>query len=183
MRFFLSGFTRITYGTRSKPAPVFTLLLTGLLIGMLVGLNGCYSFSGTTLPAHLHTLVIHPIENQTLQPELADQITVGLQDGFRSGSNLRLVNSNGDAEIYGVLTQYLQSPQSTSGSQVSTFRVDMLLKIVFIDKIKGDTLYRDDHIPGYGTFSPALGETEATARTTAVAALVKVVLDNTLLAW
>jgi hypothetical protein len=59
----------------------------------------------------------------------------------------------------------------------------MLLKIVFVDKIKGDTLYRDDHIPGYGTFSPALGETEATARTAAVAALVKVVLDNTLLAW
>jgi len=183
MLFFLSGFigkVRVRVNlARFGVTPILILLL----MGVLTGLNGCYSFSGTTLPAHLHTLVIHPVENQTLEPEVADQITLGLQDGFRSGSNLRLVNENGDAELYGVLTQYSQSPQSTSGSQVSTFRVDMLLKIVFVDKVKGDTLYRDDHVPGYGTFSPALGETEATARTTVVAALVKVVLDNTLLAW
>ena len=146
-------------------------------------MTGCYSFSGTTLPSHMHTLVIHPVENQTLEPSLADQITRGLQEGFRQRSNLRQVNENGDAEIFGTLTQYSQSPQSTSGSTVSTFRVDILVKVLFIDRVKGDTLYRDEHVPGYGVYAPDNGETEATARQIAVDNLVKTVLDQTVLAW
>ena len=149
----------------------------------VAALVGCYSFSGTTLPSHLRKLVIHPVENQTLESSLADQITRGLQDGFRQRSNLQQVNEGGDAEIFGVLTQYSQSAQSTSGDKVSTFRVDMLMKVVFVDKIKGDTLYRDEHVPGYGFYAPDNGETEATARQRAVDNLVKVVLDNTVLAW
>lgn len=144
---------------------------------------GCYSFSGTTLPSHLKTIVIHPVQNQTLEPSLADEITRGLQDGFRQRSSLRQANEAGDADLYGVLTQYSQAPQSTSGDKVSTFRVDMLLKVVFVDRVKGDTLYRDEHVPGYGIYSPDNGETEALGRQRAVENLVKVVLDNTILAW
>ncbi len=154
-----------------------------IAVPWLAGLAGCYSFSGTTLPPHLHTLVIHPVENQTLEPALADQITSGLQEGFRSGSNLRQVNEGGDAELFGVLMQYSQSPLTTSGSQVSSFRVDMLMKVVFVDHIKGDTLYYDEHVPGYGTYTPSLGQTETTARQQAVADLVQNVLNQTLLAW
>ncbi len=149
----------------------------------VAGLAGCYSFSGTTLPSHLHKLVIHPVENQTLEPSLADQITRGLQDGFRQRSNLQQVNEGADVELFGVLTQYSQSPQSTSGDKVTTFRVDILMKVLFVDKIKGDTLYRDEHVPGYGAYAPDNGETETTARQRAVDKLVSVVLDNTVLAW
>lgn len=166
---------------RHKPAPSLLIALAAAAVSLF--LAGCYSFSGTTLPSHMHTLVIHPVENRTLEPSLADQITRGLQDGFRSRSNLRQVNENGDAEIFGTLTQYSQSPQSTSGSTVSTFRVDILMSVVFVDKVKGDTLYRDEHVPGYGDYAPDNGETEATARQRAVDRLVKVVLDNTVLAW
>ena len=162
----------------------FVGIVSGLLaILFATALSGCYSFSGTTLPSHLHKLVIHSVENKTLEPSLADQITRGLQDGFRQRSNLQLVNEGGDAEIFGVLTQYSQSPQSTSGDKVTTFRVDMLMKVVFVDKVKGDTLYRDERVPGYGFYAPDNGETEATARQRAVDNLVKVVLDNTVLAW
>ena len=162
----------------------FVGIVSGLLaILFATALSGCYSFSGTTLPSHLHKLVIHSVENKTLEPSLADQITRGLQDGFRQRSNLQLVNEGGDAEIFGVLTQYSQSPQSTSGDKVTTFRVDMLMKVVFVDKVKGDTLYRDEHVPGYGFYAPDNWETEATARQRAVDNLVKVVLDNTVLAW
>jgi hypothetical protein len=159
-------------------------MLLRFILGLSVSLlAGCYSFSGTTLPSHLRKLVIHSVENQTLEPSLADQITRGLQDGFRSRSNLQQVNENGDAELYGALTQYSQSPQSTSGDKVATFRVDMLMRVVFVDRVKGDTLYRDDRVPGYGFYSPDNGETEATGRQRAVDNLVKVVLDNTVLAW
>jgi len=160
--------------------PMTRLFAAGAFLGIL---TGCYSFSGTTLPPHLRSLHIYPVENRTLEPSLADQITQGLDEGFRRRSNLRRVNQDGDAELYGTLIQYSHTPQSTAGSQVTSFRVDMLMQVVFVDRVKGDTLYIDQSVPGYGSYSPERGETEATARKLAVENLVKVVLDNTVLAW
>lgn len=148
-----------------------------------LALFACYSFSGSTLPPHLRTLRIHPVENRTLDPSLPDRIFRDLQSGFRSRSNLRTVNGGADAELYGTLLQYSHQPQSTSGSDVTTWRVDILFRAVFIDRVRGDTLYADDRIPGYGFYTPDNGETEETGRTRAVESLVKVVLDNTVLAW
>jgi hypothetical protein len=155
----------------------------GSLLGAWLILAGCYGFSGSTLPPHLRTLRIHPVENRTLESSLPDKITQGLADGFRQRSNLRPVNQGGDAELFGVLSQYSHAPQSTAGDRVSTYRVDVLLQVLFIDRVKGDTLYRDERVPGYGFYAPERGETEETARQRAVENLVKVVLDNTVLAW
>jgi hypothetical protein len=146
-------------------------------------LAGCYSFSGTTLPAHLRTVRIDPVGNKTLESVLADQITQGLEEGFRSRSNLRKVNEGGDAELICTLTDYSHRPQSTSGSNVTSYRVDLLVSAVFIDRVKGDTLYRDDHVPGYGTYAVDKGETEDTGKQQAVASVVKVILDNSISGW
>jgi hypothetical protein len=146
-------------------------------------LSGCYSFSGNTLPSHLRTLRVHPVENRTLQASLPDRIFLGLQDGFRSRSSLRPVNTSADAELFGTLLQYSHQPQSTAGSSVTTWRVDILFKAVFVDRVRGDTLYADANIPGYGFYTPDAGETEEIGRTRAIESLVKVVLDNTVLAW
>ncbi|MDB5051660.1 MAG: hypothetical protein JWO30_4731 [Fibrobacteres bacterium] len=144
---------------------------------------GCYSFSGTTLPAHLRTVRIDPVENKTLESALADQITQGLEEGFRSRSNLRKVNEGGDAELRCVLTDYSHRPQTTSGATVTSYRVDLLVSVLFIDRVKGDTLYKDDHVPGYGTYAVDKGETEETGKRLAVESLVKVVLDNSVSGW
>jgi hypothetical protein len=146
-------------------------------------LGGCYSFSGTTLPNHLKTVRIDPVGNRTLESALADQITQGLEEGFRSRSNLRKVNEGGDAELICVLTDYSHRPQTTSGSTVTSYRVDMLVKVRFIDRVKGDTLYKDDRVPGYGLYAVDKGETEETGKKQAVESLVKVVLDNSVSGW
>jgi hypothetical protein len=93
------------------------------------------------------------------------------------------VNANADAELYGTLMQYSHQPLTTSGSNVTQWRVDILVRAVFIDRVKGDTLFADDRIPGYGTYTPDAGETEESGRTKAIESVVKVVLDNTVLAW
>lgn len=154
-----------------------------ILSALCLLLTGCYSFSGSTLPSHLRTLRVFPVENRTLEPSMPDRIFLGLQEGFRSRSSLRAVNGNADAELYGTLLQYSHQPQSTSGSNVTTWRVDILFKAVFVDRVRGDTLYAGDRIPGYGFYTPDAGETEETGRTRAIESLVKVVLDNTVLAW
>ena len=144
---------------------------------------GCYSFSGTTLPAHLRTVRIDPVVNRTLESSLADQITQGLEQGFSSRSNLRKVTENGDAELICVLTDYSHRPQSTSGATVTSYRVDLLVSVRFVDRVKGDTLYKDDRVPGYGQYAVDKGETEQTGQRLAVESLVKVVLDQTVSGW
>jgi hypothetical protein len=167
----------LRFRTSATAAALACLLAASLILG------GCYSFSGTTLPSHLKTVRIDPVGNRTLESALADQITQGLEEGFRSRSNLRKVNDGGDAELICILTDYSHRPQSTSGSTVTSYRVDMLVSVRFIDKVKGDTLYKDDHVPGYGLYAVDKGETEETGKKQAVENLVKVVLDNSVSGW
>ena len=158
-------------------------LLAALGYGLSLLLLGCYSFSGTTLPAHLRTVRIHPVANRTLESAMADRVTVGLEEGFRDRSNLRKVNEGGDAEVVCVLTEYAQTPQSTSGNVVTSYRVNILASVRFVDRVKGDTLYKDDNVPGFGQYFVDRGETEEVGRKQAVESLVKVVLDNTVSGW
>lgn len=164
------------------PAARPPALLPALLAGLAV-LSGCYSFSGSTLPAHLRTIRIPQAQNRTLEPELADRVTRGLEEGFRNRTNLRRVNEGGDAELLLTLTDYSHRPQTTAGDQVTSYRVDMLASVVFVDRLKGDTLYKDDRVPGFGQYFIERGETEETGKRLALENLVKVVLDNTVSAW
>jgi hypothetical protein len=144
---------------------------------------GCYSFSSSTLPPHLRTLRLEPIQNRTLESALGDRVVRALDEGFRARTNLRRVNEGGDAVLYSTLSRYSHAPQNTSGDQVTLYRVDLLLEVLFVDDVKGDTLYRETQVPGYGDYSPQRGETEETGKTRAIESLVKVVLDKTISAW
>lgn len=157
--------------------------LAALLASAALALSGCYSFSGTTLPSHLRSIRIPPVANKTLEPDIADRVTRGLEDGFRRRSNLRRVNEGGDAELICTLTDYSHRPLTTSGDRVTTYRVDMMVTVLFVDRVKDDTLYKDDRVPGFGQYSIDKGETEETGQRLALESLVKVVLDNTVSAW
>lgn len=165
---------------RAKPG--LAAFCAALTLGLAV-LGGCYSFSGTTLPPHLRTIRIQPVGNKTLEPDLPERVRRGLEEGFRLRSNLRRVNEGGDAELSCTLTDYSHRPQNTSGDRVTSYRVDMMVSVLFVDRVKGDTLYRDDRVPGFGQYSIEKGETEATGQRLALDNLVKVVLDNTVSAW
>jgi len=170
MQFFAQRFLRVFL-------PAFAFLACAGMLG------GCYSFSGSTLPSHLRTIRIYPVENRTLEAALPDRVAQGLRDGFRSRSNLRQVNQNGNAELYGTVLQYSHTPQSTAGTSVTSWRVDILLKVVFIDRVRGDTLYNNSQVPGYGAYVPDKGETEETGRARAIENLVQTIVDNTVSAW
>ncbi len=165
------------------PASAFRHPLPAWSLAACLALAGCYSFSGTTLPGHLRTVRIDPVANRTLESALADRITQGLEEGFRSRSNLRKVNEGGDAELICVLTDYSHRPQTTSGATVTSYRVDILVSVRFVDRVKGDTLYKDDHVPGYGVYAVDKGETEELGKRLAVESLIKVVLDNSVSGW
>jgi hypothetical protein len=58
---------------RSRIPRIFFAAGIFLLLPLL--LAGCYSFSGSTLPSHLRTIQIHPVENKTLEDSLPDRVT------------------------------------------------------------------------------------------------------------
>jgi hypothetical protein len=149
----------------------------------LMGFSGCYTFSGTTLPVQLRTMRILPVENQTLESALPDRIAQGLEEGFRQRTNLRRVNEGGDAELTTVLKSYAHRAQSVSGDKISTYRVDLLLSVVFVDRVHDDTLYKEDQVPGYGFYSIDKGETEEAGQKLAIESAVKVILDHAVSGW
>src|SRR5918998_505772 len=63
-----------------------------------------------------------PVANRTLEPELADRVTRGLEEGFRARTSLRRVNEGGDAELVCTLTDYSHRPQTTAGDRVTSYR-------------------------------------------------------------
>lgn len=148
-----------------------------------IAFTGCYTFSGTTLPAHLRTLRILPVGNQTLESSLPDRVALGLEEGFRQRTNLRRVNEGGDAELATTLKTYAHRPQSVSGDKITSYRVDLVLSVAFVDRVKDDTLYRDEQVPGYGFYSIDKGETEETGQKLAIESAVKVILDHAVSGW
>ncbi len=144
---------------------------------------GCYTFSGTTLPAHLKTVLIQPAENQTLEPVLADDLTKALMEGFRVRSNLRQLNAGGDCELNVTLKQYSHRALSLSQDLVTSYRIDLILSVKFMDKVKNQILYEETNLPSYAQYSPQAGETETLGKQRAVESAVKVILDNTVAGW
>lgn len=143
----------------------------------------CYTFSGTTLPTHLKTIHILPVQNKTLDPILTEKLTQAVISGLQKRSNLRIVNEEGHAELSITLLSASRSPYNTSGSDVTAYQISMQAEVYFVDKVKADTLYSETKLPAYGVYRIDAGETETTGQQKAIDELVQLILDNTLAGW
>jgi hypothetical protein len=149
----------------------------------LFGLFGCYTFSGSTLPSHLRTVNVLPIDNKTLQPALAQDLRQAVIDGFNRSSSMRLVPSRGNCDLKLVLKSYDQKPFNISGNDITDYQINLVVGVEFIDNVKNEILFQEENLPGYATYSVTSGETETTGKERAVSALVETILDNTVSGW
>lgn len=120
------------------------LLLFGLLT---VILQGCYSFSGASIPEHLHTVAV-PLFDDASQAGIAE---------FRERCTRRLVNkveaqsdlsiepdlSRANAVLKGVIVSYADEPSQLGSSteRAVTNRVTIVLKAEFEDMVKHEQLF------------------------------------------
>ena len=88
-------------------------------------LNGCYSFTASTLPSHIKTVNIHEVDDKTLDPVLANNIHTAVVDMFkRNAGGVRLVNGDANADFEITLLSYSNKPENyNSNSDVETYRV------------------------------------------------------------
>jgi len=109
-----------------------------VIVGMAVtSWAGCYSFTGGSVPAHLKTIAIPLVDDQSGfgEPGLREQFTTALTNLFIKDNSLEVTNrTTADAILEGVLLPITDAPASVQqGEQVSRRRITMTVKFTFQD--------------------------------------------------
>lgn len=149
----------------------------------LAVLGGCYTFSGSGLPAGLKTVEIEQVVDKARQPELADEATRALLSEYQRNGALRPVDADGQSLLTTSLTSYSHSPQQVDASgNVSRFRVTVGFDAKFVDLRDDNVLFEGKSVTGSYDYDPST-ETEADGRTKAMEAAVRKLVDNTVSGW
>ncbi|MFZ1977431.1 MAG: LPS assembly lipoprotein LptE [Bacteroidota bacterium] len=122
-------------GRRNRQLAMFCLLFT---VCSLLTLTGCtISFKGGSVPAHLKTIAIPIVEDQSGFGDalLATTFTQQLTARFVSDNSLRLTDKNSaDSELDGVIIQVSDAPSILQGVEtVSARRVTIQVHVTFQD--------------------------------------------------
>lgn len=124
---------------------------TGILFALLtlvtLVLQGCYSFSGASIPAHLHTVAV-PLFDDTSQAgvaEFRDTITRSLVNKIESQSTLSIEADPGrtDAVLKGAIVSYSDEPSQLGSAteRAVTNRITIVLQAEFDDRVKNTKLF------------------------------------------
>lgn len=165
-----------------KKTPVLLLCAVAL-----AAVSGCiYSFSGSTLPSNLKTVEVPLFSNQSLEPTVADEITQELSKQLLSSSLLKVVQKNGNAEISGTVTSYVNTPYTFGASEtrqvnVSQYVVKITADVQFMDNKKDEPLYKGT-VTGEGIYDLSK-ENEQTGKSRAVNELVQRIMQNSVQGW
>lgn len=147
---------------------------------------GIYTFSGSTLPSHLKTVDVPLFENQSMEPDIADEITRELNRQILADNLLRIVSQEGDATISGSVSSYQHEPYTygvSSARQVDVeqYIVKITAKVTFRDNVKNVSLF-DGSITGEGIYD-FQKETEDAGREKALKDIVRRILQSSLQSW
>ena len=147
---------------------------------------GVYTFSGSTLPAHLKTVDIPLFANSSLQANVAEELTDSLSKRVLSTNLMRIVSTGGDATISGKVTSYSNNARSYGNAGVrqvtiSEYEVDITVDVEFTDNKKNTPLYKGS-ITGKGVYD-FTKENEDAGRKKAQTDVVDQILQNSLQSW
>lgn len=113
-----------------------TLALTVLAGAVLA--DGCaYSFTGASVPAHLKTIAIPLVDDQSGfgEPGLREEVTQAVTDLFISDNSLQVADRNtADAILVGSIASVSDAPSVVEqGETVSKRRITMSVRFTFQD--------------------------------------------------
>ena len=149
-------------------------------------LNGCYSFTASTLPSHIKTVNIHEVDDKTLDPVLANNIHTAVVDMFkRNAGGVRLVNGDANADFEITLLSYSNKPENyNSNSDVETYRVTIRVEVKFYDNVKDRVIYESKSLSAEGTYDVQANETEDRhGQARAIEKLQDLIITNALAKW
>jgi len=109
-------------------------------------LAGCfYSFTGSSVPAHLRTVVISLFDDQTnsAEPSLREDFTNRLIERFRRDNSLEVTDLTGaDCALEGSVSSFSEQPTVVAaGETVQKFRITVGVRALFRDQKLKKTVY------------------------------------------
>jgi hypothetical protein len=128
--------------TRAAPPrwrPLAALVLAALLLP--AGGCGLYSFTGATIPAHIQTIAIPPVDDRSVgAPAGLDQrLTELLIDRFAGRTRLSLVSDEeaADAVLFAEIDRYGNEPAAVTGGEVAALnRVTVSVRVRYMDRVQ-----------------------------------------------
>ena len=96
------------------------LIITILVLSASFIINGCYSFTGASIPVTVKTFSVQFFENkaQLVIPSFSQEFTESLKDKVLRSSPLDLIRPLGDVDFEGTVTNYRVDPVAiTSGGE------------------------------------------------------------------
>jgi hypothetical protein len=151
-------------------------------------LSGCtYSFKGGSVPAHLKTIAIPIMEDQSGygDPTLRDLFTQQLVQIFTNDNTLRLTDRNtADSMLEGVITDVKDIPEVLqNGEQVTLRKITVTVRMTFQD-LKLRKKVWEKSFSSWGTYPSGGGLTQRNEGIqTAVGKLTEDILNDTVAGW
>jgi hypothetical protein len=149
---------------------------------------GCtYSFKGGSVPAHLKTIAIPNVGDQSGygDPTLSDSFTKQLVDRFANDNTLQLTDRNSsDSMLEGVITDVKDAPVVLQGGdQVTQRRITVTVRMTFQD-LKLRKKIWEKNFSSWGDYSSGGGLTQRNDGVKeAVRKLTEDILNETVAGW
>jgi hypothetical protein len=134
----------------------------------------------------LKTVDIPLFQNLSLEPNVADNITIELGSQITSKGQLKLANGRGDATLSGKVTLYENKPYTfdatgTREVDINQYMVKLTADIEFFDNVKNSDIYKGT-VTGEGIYSFKT-ENENIGKEKATKDIVARILENLLQGW
>lgn len=164
------------------------MAMMAVFVLLALGVWGCYSFSGSNLPSYIKTVAVPTIENETLEPGIEQEVTIGLTEEFVEDGRLKLgTTSSADARVDARLTQYDNKVNNYSADQQPLDYILVIsLEVHFRDMVKNRELWADDRLTATAVYVPGGTSgltTEREARQQVIQEIARDVVTRTLEQW
>ncbi len=179
----------VYYGyERDRTLMRFQRIVMGLCIVIVTG-PGCYSFRGGSAPAHLKTIVIPQVEDNSGfgRSTIRFELTNELIDRFRSDNSLRVVDdAEADSRLGVTITAIRNDVRRavSSDDRESVRGVIVEVRASFYDNLKGKAIYDEQPFQGESSYDLSEGQSgEGEAIAEAVDNLTEKILLKTVADW
>lgn len=128
-----------------------------------------YKPTAQIMPQHIQKIHVRPFINRTEVFALEDRLTIEVVDEFLRDGQYNIVNEDkADGVLAGEILRYILLPVQYDTQLIPTvYRMEVLIKIRFIDKTTNETLWQEPALVQVYTYSASTlpgGMTEEQAR-------------------
>lgn len=155
---------------------------------LLLGSCGIYSFSGTSIQPDVKTVTIDYFEYKALRvnPSLSNDMTEEVKAKFRRLTRLEQVETDGDLEISGAITDYDVRASSVSAEEVATQnRLTVTVTVSFENRKHPEDNFDNKSFSAYADYdsSNSLDAVESSLCAEIIEKIVEDIFNATVAQW